>query len=114
MLLLLLALLPHSPVEVQAVDVIEVNHPIDIATGKETFIQFIFRDYDGQDFPITDWRLAGDKRLTKHGDHWRLTWVDGGRVKSVRADSVIETWTDWDPELAEREKTPKEKRKLLR
>jgi hypothetical protein len=27
---------------------------------------------------------------------------------------VIETWSDYDPELAEREKLPKEKRKLLR
>lgn len=114
MIYLLLLLLPHQELSSQHVDVIEVNHPIDIATGKETFSQFIFRDYDGKDFPITDWRLVGDKRLTKHGDHWRLTWVDGGRLKSVRADSVIETVTDYDPELAERERVPKEKRKLLR
>lgn len=114
MIALLLALLPHQELSIQPVDVIEVNHPIDIATGKETFSQFLFRDYDGGDFPITDWRLCGDKRLTKHGDHWRLTWVDGGRIKSVRADSVIETYTDFDPELLERERVPREKRKMLR
>lgn len=114
MIALLLALLPHQELSSQPVDVIEINHPIDIATGKENFSQFLFRNYDGRDFPITDWRLCKGQQLTKHGDYWRLTWMDGGRMNSVRAESVIETWSDYDPELAEREKLPKEKRKLLR
>ncbi len=113
MFALLLAFLPHGEVAPRRVDVIEVNHFIDSSTGKETFKQYIFRDYDGTDFAICDWRLAKGRSLTKCGEVWRAHLMDLGKMQSVEAASIVETWTDYDPELAERERVPQNKRRLL-
>lgn len=112
---LLLAFLPSSgTITPQHVDTIELNHFINTENGKEAFSQYLYRDFDGYEFVITDWRLAKGQTIDKNGQYYMMTFMDGQRLKCVRSESFVETWTDYDPELAEREKLPKEKRKLLR
>jgi hypothetical protein len=41
-------------------------------------------------------------------------WQDGEQIRHIRSKSIRETWTQYDPELVEREFLPKEKRKELR
>jgi hypothetical protein len=41
-------------------------------------------------------------------------WIDGEVLREVRAGSMRESWTQYDPELIEREFLPKEKRRELR
>jgi hypothetical protein len=106
MLALLLLLLPFSPQPTNRVDVIELNHFYDCQTGQEVFKQWLFWDLKDGEWELIDWRLC--KGETLQGD---LLLVDG---KLVRGESFRETWTDFDPELAARETTPKEKRKGIR
>lgn len=106
--LLLLALLPLQDAQtVNRADVIELNHFYDHRTGQEVFRQWLFWELknDGE-FELIDWRLCKGEVL--QGD---LLMVDG---KFVKGASHRETWTDYDPELEEREKKPKEKRKGIR
>jgi len=41
-------------------------------------------------------------------------WQDGEQIRHLRSKSIRETWTQYDPELIEREYLPKERRKELR
>ena len=41
-------------------------------------------------------------------------WHDGEQIRQIRSKSIRETWTQYDPELVEREYLPKERRKELR
>jgi hypothetical protein len=41
-------------------------------------------------------------------------WHDGDLLRDVHAESMRESWTQYDPELIEREFLPKERRKELR
>jgi hypothetical protein len=41
------------------------------------------------------------------------TWHDGLTLRQVRAASIRETWTQYDPELIERSVLPKEHRREL-
>ena len=45
---------------------------------------------------------------------WVCEWFDGGVQRRVEAITVRESWTQYDPELTEREYLPKEKRRELR
>lgn len=105
MLAFLLLLLPLSA-PVNHVDVIELNHFCDCQTGKEVFRQWIFWEMRQGELELVDWRLCKGEAFSGGS-----LLVDG---KLVKGESFRETWTDFDPELAAREKTPKEKRKLLR
>jgi hypothetical protein len=54
--------------------------------------------------PQRDWASGG----------YSATWQDGEQIRHIRSKSIRETWTQYDPELVEREFLPKEKRKELR
>jgi hypothetical protein len=41
-------------------------------------------------------------------------WQDGEQIRHIYSKSIRETWTQYDPELVEREYLPKERRKELR
>jgi len=41
-------------------------------------------------------------------------WQDGEQIRYIHSKSIRETWTQYDPELVEREYLPKERRKELR
>ncbi len=97
------------------VDLIEVNHFYD-ETGKLVFDQVIFYDWSVEHgrYNVRDWKL-----LKKTGQipvrNWSkgeflAVWYDGDTLRVVRSSSVRESWTQYDPELLEREYFPKEKR----
>ena len=105
MLAILLLLLPFSS-PTNRVDVIELNHFYDCRTGHEVFSQWLFWDLKDGEWELIDWRLCKGETVCDG-----LLLIDG---KVVKAGRTFETWTDWDRELAAREKTPQEKRKKLR
>ena len=41
-------------------------------------------------------------------------WQDGEQIRHIHSKSIRETWTQYDPELVEREYLPKERRRELR
>ncbi len=100
------------------VELMEVNHFYD-EHGKHVFDQVIFYDWCEKDcrYHVRAWRLLKKQaqlpaRNWKHGDYVAV-WQDGDLLRRVRAKSVRESWTQHDPELAEREFLPKEKRRDL-
>jgi hypothetical protein len=114
MTLLAYLLLALQPVETEPVrdrvDVIERNNFYD-ENGRLVFAQWVFRDWDS----IVAWRLVKpDHRLSRGPRGWRLDWTDGERLRSVDAISFVESWTQEDVELAERERLPVCERRGLR
>lgn len=110
---------PIDDVTVDEVDLIEVNHFYD-EQGRLVFDQIIFYDWSGADnrFHVRDWRLlkspAQLPRRNWNQDVFWAIWHDGELLRKVRAKCIHETWTQYDPELMEREHLPKEKRRQLR
>ena len=120
---MLLAIVPQESVVVESVDVIEVNHLYD-GCGDLVFTQVIFWDFDWRlcRLQVCAWRMVKhDSQLPRfqrridHGLEDAFTlWKDGEVVREVRAKAVRETWTQYDPELLERELLPPEARRGLR
>ena len=101
------------------VDLIEVNHFYD-DQGRLVFDQVIFYDWDparGR-YDVRAWRLL--KKPTQmpqrdvRGRKFFATWHDGEVLRHVEAEAMRESWTQYDPELVEREFLPKDKRRELR
>lgn len=101
--------------------VIELNNYFD-GDGKLVLTQFIFWTWEpgSADFHVIDWRLVkeGPWEASWHAESesWRLTWFDNETLRSVRAKGrggFMETWTQFDPELAAREKLPSDRRRKL-
>jgi hypothetical protein len=66
---------------------------------------------------VRAWRLVKNpaqlpQRNWKDGSYTAL-WHDNEVLRKVQAKSMRESWTQYDPELVEREYLPKEKRKEL-
>lgn len=117
-----LVLLGNSPIEDVArdkVDLIEHNHFYD-EQGRLVFDQIIFYDWSPADsrYMVRAWRLVKNPAQVPErdwrGDGYLAIWQDGEILRSVRAASMRETWTQYDPELYEREFLAKERRKELR
>lgn len=115
------SVLTGSPPELHPsdhVDIIELNHKFDDA-GRETFQQYIFYEWDARAgrFQVRAWRIRKDHAIWPHYDFharcYRLTWFDDARLRVVRANSCIETWTYHDPEILERGILPNERRRGL-
>src|SRR5262245_22979763 len=118
-LVVLLGLSPTEDVSREKVDLMEVNHFYD-EQGRLVFDQVIFYDWSPEHsrYMVRAWRLVKNPTQLPERD-WRdggylAVWQDGEIVRRVQADSMRETWTQYDPELAEREFLPKERRKELR
>lgn len=95
-------------------DLIEVNHFFD-DDGRHVFDQQIFFDWSpaAGRYQVRGWRLIKSSR--QHPEwmpdgSYRIIWQDGEILRKVRAASVRESWTQYDPELLEREYLPKEHR----
>jgi len=116
-IILCLGSIPRDDVARESVDLIEVNHFYD-ECGKLVFDQVIFYDWDwnAERYQIRAWRLVKSPAILPVRDSagYRSTWQDGLIPRSVTATSFRETWTQYDPELVEREFLPKERRKELR
>ena len=113
-----------SPAEeptVDQVDLVELNHFYD-DQGRLVFDQVIYYDWSTTHgrYQVRDWRLLKTPTQVPLRD-----WREGGYVaqwedfkqrnglRRVKSKSVRETWTQYDPELAEREFLAQEKRAEL-
>ena len=110
---------PVANVMSDEVDLIEVNHFYD-EHGRLVFDQVIFYDWSTADcrYQVRAWRLLKSPAQIPYR-HWDrdafvTTWHDGEVLRRVCAKSFRETWTQFDPELVEREFLPKERRRELR
>ena len=110
---------PHEDVARETVDLIEVNHFYD-EQGRLVFDQLIFYDWSAEHsrYMVRAWRLVkSSSQLPQQnfpGGGYTSVWHDGELLRSVQAQSMRESWTQYDPELVEREYLPKERRKELR
>ena len=118
-IVVVLGINPTEDVARETVDLMEVNHFYD-EQGRLVFDQVIFYDWspDHSRYMVRAWRLVKNPSQLPERD-WRdggylAVWQDGEILRRVRAQSMRESWTQYDPELAEREYLPKEKRKELR
>ena len=110
---------PQQDVVRETVDLIEVNHFYD-EHGRLVFDQVIFYDWSAGDarYMVRAWRLVKNPAQLPSRD-WKdggyaAFWQDGEQLRHVRSRSIRESWTQYDPELVEREYLPKERRKELR
>ncbi len=109
---------PAEDVACDRVDLAEVNHFYD-EHGKRVFDQVIFYDWSPamSRYQVRAWRLlkSPGQYPTKNWERgdWSAVWHDGEVLREVRATSFRETWTQYDPELIERDYLPKEKRRDL-
>lgn len=98
-----------------SVDLVEVNHYHD-ARGQHVFDQLIFYDWSSQKrrFQVRAWRLIKSENQVPRRDHrsgnWLVRWHDDGVMREVTATSRRETWTQYDPELVQRDNLPQEQR----
>jgi len=115
----LLSIVPLDDVARESVDLIELNHFYD-EHGRLVFDQVIFYDWSiGETrYNVRAWRLVKNpSQLPQRewdSDSYSAIWQDGEQIRNLRSKSLRETWTQYDPELLEREYLPKEKRKELR
>ena len=87
--------------------------------GRLVFDQVIFYDWcDTQcRYNVCAWRML--KRAAQHPERdWKngayeAVWHENGVLRRVRAKSMRESWTQYDPELIERDFLPKEHRREL-
>lgn len=113
-----LTLLPSDDVACDSVDLIEVNHYFD-DEARHVFDQLIFRDWDARAnrFQVRAWRLL--KHPSQWPTHnwsigrWEVIWHDGEVTRRVEAKAYRESWSQFDPEMRERDYLPKEKRRRL-
>ena len=110
---------PREDVASEQVDLVEVNHFYD-DQGRHVFDQVIFYDWYASEsrYNVRAWRLVKNpSQLPQRdwaGGGYSAMWQDGEQIRHIRSKSIRETWTQYDPELVEREFLPKEKRKELR
>ena len=107
MLLLLLAILPHTEVTTDHIPCVEHNHYYDF-NGSHVFDQIIYRDSDGS---IIAWRLVKSPHQLPVGK--TAIWFDGERLRKVTANHVVDSWTQYDPELCDRNERPTNQRREL-
>ncbi len=110
---------PREDVTTDRVDLIEINHYYD-EHGKHVFDQVIFYDWCGQvcRYQVRAWRLlkkpAQIPARDWASDDYVAVWHDTGDVlRRVRAETIRESWTQYDPELVEREFFAKDQRRDL-
>lgn len=127
LVLLLLSIVPTDGFARESVDLIELNHFYD-EHGRLVFDQVIFYDWSSSEarynvrawrlvknpnqLPVQEWikdAITGTSKRT-----YVCTWQDGEQARQIHSPATRETWTQYDPELVEREYLPKEKRKELR
>lgn len=119
---IVLASMCHTPNEDIArdrVDLIEINHFYD-EQGRLVFDQIIFYDWSPalSRYNVRAWRLLKNPAQIPHRNwrqrHFVTVWHDGDVLRKVESSSLRESWTQYDPELVEREFLPKERRRELR
>lgn len=119
--LLAFVLLATNPVELtvrERCDMAEVNHFYD-EQGRLVFDQIIFYDWCNRDerHHVRAWRMVKHPGQLPQFDwqrgEWASQWQDGEVLRRIASGSMRETWTQYDPELIEREWLPRERRREL-
>ena len=118
---ILLGFTPTEHAKLDRVDLVEINHFFD-EQGRLVFDQLIFYDWCAvqKRYNVRDWRLLKSPaqipvRNWKDRDYVAV-WHDFKErdvLRKVVAKMIRETWTQYDPELLEREFLPQEKRREL-
>jgi hypothetical protein len=101
---------PHGLSAEDSVDVIEINHFVN-ESGQVQLDQIIFYDWSPSQsrYIVRAWRsLKTPSQLPMKlaGGGYQATWHDsrdGNVLRKVKAKSVIETWTTYDPETVNQE-----------
>lgn len=103
---------------VERVDCIDRNHFYDDC-GRLVFCQIIFKEWHPHEgtHRVIAWRMQKDESLVPYRDWQRggysVLWLDGELLRLVSAATYDETWTQYDPELIDREWLPRERRREL-
>lgn len=118
LLTVVISMVPVDSVVRDTVDLIEVNHVYD-DRGRLVLQQVIFWDWhaDRGRFHVVAWRMLREtgqipRRDWQQDDYFCL-WYDGDVLREVRAPSRSETWTQFDPELDDRQELPRSLRRKL-
>ena len=101
------------PVVETRTDVIELNHFFD-ENGKLVFDQVIAWDWCNcaERFQVRAWRLwRPSKPVAASERKGVIIFVDGETLRRVRYGSRRESWTQYDPELFDRQILPSEERR---
>lgn len=112
-----IALVSFSPVIVDRVDKIELNHVYN-HTGDVILSQLIFWDWNCQDsrFYVRDWRMykTGMRPIRRRWMTYVVSFSDNdGKYRRIYAPQFCETWTYYDPEVLDRSYLPAEQRQKL-
>lgn len=92
------------------VDVAEVNS-LYTDDGVHTFDQLIGWDFTDEGYRVAWWKLIRDGQpMPSRG---RVVWIDGTVLRKVRYRAFRRTFTQYDPELLDREKLPQDLRRGL-
>jgi hypothetical protein len=112
---------PSTKVADDQVDLIEINHFHD-DQGRPVFDQILFYDWSAADqrYQLRDWRLLKSQNQlplrNTGGGEYVAVWSDFKSrdvLRRTKAKLVRESWTQYDPELVEREFLPEGKRRKL-
>lgn len=112
---------PPEDIVSQRVDLIEINHFFD-EEGLPKSDQIIFYEWSEERarFDVVDYRRKTSAKqnpcFIDSQKGYLVIWHDTGKPKVLRqihARNVIESWTQFDPEMVERRKLPKDKRSEL-
>jgi hypothetical protein len=130
---ILLSIIPRDNVYRESTDLVEINHFYD-DHGRLVFDQIIFYDWyytlhvpAYQDrlpsslsvnrFQVRAWRLLKVEGQLPREDAegiYHSVWFDADQFRHIYSKAFKETWTQYDPELSEREWLPKELRVELK
>jgi hypothetical protein len=115
LLLTALSILPNDSVARESCACIERNWFFNHEGGL-VFVQIIFREEDGH---VRAWRMSKENAALEiyrdwNRQGWSMFWTDGGTIRDVWAPSFIETFSQEDPEVADRALVPTDKRRGLR
>ncbi|QDU73591.1 hypothetical protein Pan97_05670 [Bremerella volcania] len=113
-----LGVVPTDPALLDQVDLVEVNHVYD-RSGRPVLDQVIFYQWSRADarYQVIAWRLLRSPGQFPWYDWNRRVyvsrWFDAELLRKVVAAQRRETWTAYDPEMAERAIYPIEYRREL-
>ena len=108
----------HSMVARQSVDLIELHHSYD-DVGRHVFDQIVFYEWsdERQNYRVIAWRMVKrDEQLpvrTWNPRGYRCIWQDEGILREVWSPLFRETWSQHDPERANRKLFPEASRPEL-
>ena len=100
----------------EKVDLIEINHCYD-EKGQLVFDQLLFYDWCPlkSHYDVRDWCLLKSPLQMPRRNHetggFVAVWRDGTVLRKVHAETIRESWTQYDPEILEQQSLPREQRR---